>query len=943
MKINYSFFLLFLFGSISALSQNSIDINALFDTEKHSIAITQTIRYQNKSNTPLDTIYLNDWSHSYSSKTTPLAERFADEFKTTFHFAGNEDRGFTVVTSIKQSSQDLFFQRLKGHPDVIKVALNRPLAPNEYYDLTLNYIVQIPNNKFTRYGVTGNSDYNLRFWYITPAVFDGQWHYYSNKDLEDLFVEPANISLKVTYPNNFTPISELDLIENKTIDSLVYTEFKGENRINTKLSLVKTNDYNTVETDFFNIQSNIDDEDLDPTKVAILSDKVAQFITTNLGDYPHKKVLLTWIDYKKDPIYGLNLLPDFIRPFEDTFQYELKLLKTTLKVYLENTLLINPREEQWLLDAIQIYYLRKYVEDFYPNQKILGKLADVWGVRAFHASDLKFNDQYPFLYMHMARTNIDQPIGMAKDSLLKFNKNISNKYKAAIGLNYLNDFVGDTIVDKTLSDFIKQTKLKRTTPEDFKSLITSKTDKDLNWFFDDYVKTSKKIDFKIKRVKKTEDSITITLKNLRDNTMPISLFTLENDSITSKQWIDGFSDTKKITIANKDVDQLALNYDYTIPEFNQRNNYKKLDGFFLTNKPLQFRLFKDIEDPNYNQVFFMPEFEYNFYDGLSPGLKLYNKTLLSKRFLYKISPKFGFKSKQVVGSASLIYNARPEDSDNYRTRYGLSGNYYNYAPNLTYTSFTPFIDYNFRNHKNLRDNKRKFLSFRYVNINREIDATGEFETTGEPKYSVFNAKFGVVDNNLKEHASVFTDLQLAKDFGKISATLEFRNLNTRNKQFNVRVFSGLFLYNNSYQDSDFFSFALDRPTDYLFDYNYLGRSEQTGLLSQQLIIADGGFKSKLTHPFANQWMTTVNTSATLWRYIMLYGDAGVIKNKNFSPEFVYDSGIRLNLVEDYFELYFPLYSNLGWEIGQPNYDEKIRFIVTLSPKTLLGLFTRRWY
>ena len=920
-----------------------MDIKAQFNTQKHTIEITQNIKYQNRSNTPLDTIYLNDWSHSYSSKTTPLAERFADEFKTTFHFAKSEDRGFTVVTSLKQDNKDLFFERLKKQSDVIKVALDTPLAPNASYNLTLNYIVQIPNNKFTRYGVTDNGDYNLRFWYITPAVFDGKWHYYSNKDLEDLFVEPANINLTVTYPNSFTPISELDLVENNTTENTTTTKFKGDNRINTKLSLVKTNDYNTVETDFFSIQSNIDDEDLDPTKVALISDKVAQFITNNLGDYPHKKVLLTWIDYKKDPIYGLNLLPDFIRPFEDTFQYELKLLKTTLKVYLENTLLINPREEQWLLDGIQIYYLRKYVEDFYPNQKILGKLSKVWGVRAFHAADLNFNDQYPFLYMHMARTNIDQPIGMAKDSLLKFNKNISNKYKAAIGLDYLNDYVGDSIIDQTISSFVKQTKLKRTTPQDFKALITSKTNKDLNWFFEDYVNTNKKIDFKIKNVKKTEDSITITIKNLRNNSMPVSLFTLENDSITSKQWVNGFKGTKKITIANKDVDQLALNYDYTIPEFNQRNNYKKLNGFFLTNKPLQFRLFKDIEDPNYNQVFFMPEFTYNFYDGLSPGIKLYNKTLLSKRFLYNLSPKYGFKSKQVVGSASLIYNARPEDSDNYRTKYGLSGNYYNYAPNLTYTSFTPFIDFNFRDHKNLRDNKRKFLSFRYININREIDPTGEFETDGEPKYSVFNTKFGIIDNNLKEHASLITDLQLAKNFGKISATLEFRNLNERNKQFNVRVFSGLFLYNDTYQDSDFFSFALDKPTDYLFDYNYLGRSEETGVLSQQLIIADGGFKSKLKHPFANQWMTTVNTSATLWRYIMLYGDAGVIKNQNFSPEFVYDSGIRLNLVEDYFELYFPIYSNLGWEIGQPNYDEKIRFIVTLSPKTLLGLFTRRWY
>jgi hypothetical protein len=63
-----------------------------------------------------------------------------------------------------------------------------------------------------------------------------------------------------------------------------------------------------------------------------------------------------------------------------------------------------------------------------------------------------------------------------------------------------------------------------------------------------------------------------------------------------------------------------------------------------------------------------------------------------------------------------------------------------------------------------------------------------------------------------------------------------------NRQLNLRFYAGSFLYNKT--ASDFFSYAADRPTDYLFDYNYLGRSESTGLYSQQFILAEGGFKSK---------------------------------------------------------------------------------------------------
>ena len=114
-------------------------------------------------------------------------------------------------------------------------------------------------------------------------------------------------------------------------------------------------------------------------------------------------------------------------------------------------------------------------------------------------------------------------------------------------------------------------------------------------------------------------------------------------------------------------------------------------------------------------------------------------------------------------------------------------------------------------------------------------------------------------------------------------------------------------------------------------------------LSQQFIFAEGGFKSQLEPAFANQWMTTVNASTTIWNWIFAYGDAGLVQNKNESTKFLYDNGIRLNLVEEYFELFFPIYSSKGFELEQPNYEENIRFIVTLDTQTLLGLFKRKWY
>ena len=108
-------------------------------------------------------------------------------------------------------------------------------------------------------------------------------------------------------------------------------------------------------------------------------------------------------------------------------------------------------------------------------------------------------------------------------------------------------------------------------------------------------------------------------------------------------------------------------------------------------------------------------------------------------------------------------------------------------------------------------------------------------------------------------------------------------------------------------------------------------------------MGEGGFKSKFDTRYANQWISTINGSFNIWNWIEVYSDVGLFKNKSIKPKFIYDSGIRLNLVPDYFELYFPVQSTNGFELNQPNYSQKIRFVVTLSPKTLISLFTRKWF
>ncbi len=918
-------------------SQNSTSIKAILNDSLKEMSIEQNLIYHNTSSDTLNEIFLQDWINGFSTKSTPLAKRFSEDYFRRFHFAKEEERGSTKVRSVTNAAEEpLDWRRPLDSPDLVQINLDSPLLPGEKVNLKLEYDIKIPSSEFTRYGYSRDGNYRLRYWFMVPGVYDGQWQVYSHKNINDQYTHPLDVEIELEIPPVFAAISALETENIQTEENKRIIHLQGENRLDFKLYLTRDFQFDDIETPNFHVVTNLDDEDLNPVMKSMLVRRIAEYLEKNLGTYPHDNMLVTREEYAANPFYGLNQLPKFVRPFPDGFGYDLQQLKAITGNYLENSLLINPREEKWIFDAIQIYLLMGYVDEYYPEMKILGSLSDVFGIRWFHAADLDFNDQYSFLYLHMARSHLDQALTTPQDSLVKFNKNIANAYKAGVGLKYVEYFTEDETVSTSIQEFFNKYKLKKAGQEDFEYILEKNSSKNINWFFEDYVSTDKKIDFNIEKVKKQGDSLRVTIRDKTKTGMPVSLYGLNDQNIVFKTWVEDVSKLKTVTIPSENIKRLALNYELEIPEVNPRDNYEGVKTFL--DKPIQVRLLKDVEDPRYTQVFFMPEVEYNLYDGITMGPKLYNKTMLNRNFEFNIAPKYGFNSQTLVGGASFAHLIYFDEEELFSIKYGASGSRFSFGYNLFYEKFTPFLLIQFRNH-NLRDNKRQQVMIRNVNVFRDQNLLQPLEV---PDYSVFNINYRYSDKGMIDYLTGNIDFQLAQKFSKASFTIDYRKLFKNNRQINVRLFGGSFIYND-YSHSDYFSFALDRPTDYLFDYNYYGRSETSGLFSQQIIMAEGGFKSQLQPEFANQWLTTVNASTNLWKWIFVYGDAGVIKNKYKDAKVVYDSGIRLSLIADYFELFFPVYSNLGWEINQDNYDQRIRFIATLDVQTLTGLFSRKWY
>ncbi len=939
MNMKKWYLLLFFLLCLPVFGQHDITMDAVLDAEKNTLEINQRVDYRNTSNETLNTLVFLDWANSFSSKTTPLGLRFNEDYRRDFHYANDSERGAAQIASItNESGEFLDWNRPLGAPDALYIELDKPLNPGERFTVDLKYTVKIPSSKFTKYGYTKDGEFDLEYWYIAPAVRSDHWETYSNKDLQDIFLPPCEYSIDLTMPKEYSVTSMLEQCTLEKNPERRTLHLSGKNQKEVKLYIQKIEDFYTVHVDSVKVISNVKVGKLQDELMRSKIESILDFLQRRLGKYPLKTLLISTIESNKNPLYGLNQLPNFLRPFPDDFQYEIQMLKSITDAYLENSLSLNPRNEKWVVDGILVYLMMDYIEANYPDMRLAGNLADYFGLRWFHGADLYFNEQYYLGYKNMARNLIDQSLDTPRDSLLKFNYNIANPYKAGLGLKYLEGYLGDNTVQESIEEFYGQYVLKPSGAQDFETILISLAKKDISWYFDDFVGTNDKIDYKFKQVRKGEDSLRITLKNKRNNAMPVSVYGFKDDSIISKHWVDGFKGTKTISVANKGEDRLILDYEEKIPEIKRNNNYKNLNG--LLNKPIQFRLIKDIEDPSRSQVFFMPVLEFNnIYDGVTLGGKFYNKTVLKRPFNYQITPTYGFKSRTLLGSLGLGGTYQFKESGFYSLSAGLSLNKSSYEDNLFYKSITPSLRLNFRN-QDLRSNEYQFINLRSVNISRDKSLDVPLET---PNYSILNARYTYSNANFENVFSFWVDGELANNFSKVSGTVSYRKLFVNNRQIDLRLYAGAFLKNDTQADNGFFDFGLDRPTDYLFNYGYLGRSESEGLASQQFITAEGGFKSILDTRFANQWITTVNAEASIWNWIFAYGDAGYIKNSGGGPQFVWDSGIKLSLVADYFELYFPVASSNGFEMGQNNYGEKIRFKVTLSPKTLLGLFTRRWY
>ncbi len=325
----------------------------------------------------------------------------------------------------------------------------------------------------------------------------------------------------------------------------------------------------------------------------------------------------------------------------------------------------------------------------------------------------------------------------------------------------------------------------------------------------------------------------------------------------------------------------------------------------------------------------LPAISFNKYDGVIGGVLLMNDPEKDAGLGYMLNPGFGFGSKRPVGAFRLSYKKKPLNDDRWKFFYfGLEGKSYSFYKNDVYKT----KDYYYKlapevagyQEKSTGDQVRtRRFSYRFVYIYQDfiegIDRVNFERKTNSYYVNVLRFE----QNNCREYNA-------SKSIAWVQQGNNFVYLFGRREQMYIYDahhavvwhISGSWLPFNKTEIDDAFVGLMPNGTvglgrfqpDYTFDQSLIGRSEQSGIWSQQIYQKGAGLRTVAGNfDLINDWMIGLGVEAELPVKLPLnfelkaYVDAAIYPSQIISRvRGVWTSGIELALIPDFLSVYFPL-------------------------------------
>jgi aminopeptidase N len=156
----------------------------------------------------------------------------------------------------------------------------------------------------------------------------------------------------------------------------------------------------------------------------------------------------------------------------------------------------------------------------------------------------------------------------------------------------LRGMLGRAKFDRALRAYFEKLKFKNATTSDFAIIVEETSDQELDWFFDQWLKTTKTLDFAVKSVSSVTQpngrvTLQATVSRAGEAVMPVHVqFVLSDGSKIEEIW-DGQSSEKQITFETQvSLVQVIIDPDQILLESNRANNVGIVQGRNLESRAI---------------------------------------------------------------------------------------------------------------------------------------------------------------------------------------------------------------------------------------------------------------------------------------------------------------------------------------------------------------------
>lgn len=966
-------------------------IHVTLDDVKHELTGDEKIEYINNSPHELTYIYMHLWPNAYKNNSTALAKQLVESGNTKLYYAKEEDKGHIDQIDFKVNDLPAKWELLKDSIDICKLYLNEPLKSGGKIIISTPFHIKIPSGEISRMGHIGQS-YQITQWYPKPAVYDRNgWNQMPYLNQGEFYSEFGSFDVSITLPKNYVLGATGDMVEGEKEIEWLEQNVKITEAIKTFDSKDLAFPASDPETKTLRFrQKNVHD-------FAWFCDKRYHVLKGEVITPHTKNKVITWtmftnaegnlwknsIQYMNDAIYYYSLwngdypyahctavdgtisagggmeYPNItvIGGSGNAFQLDVVITHEVGHNWFYGMLGSNEREHGWLDEGLNSFNEHRYIETKYPDQKLIGDLADGPVGKAFDLRRYKHKTQYELSYLFSAKKNEDQAIETPSYDYTSINYGGIVYSKTALVMDYLMAYIGEEATNKAMQAYFDEWHFKHPMPEDFRRSLEKSTGKNLSWLFDDLINTTKKLDYKIVFAhKKPDGSWDIGIKNTGDIAAPLFIQGIKDGKLIGEVTYDGFKGKQALTFPIANIDCFKIDQREDMPEINRNNNRIKTRGLFKRAEPVRIQFLASLDNPDKSQLFWTPVAGWNNYNKWMFGLALYNNIFPQKKFEFEIMPLYSYGTNDFAGYGHIAYTIFP-NSVFQKISIGITGTRYAYSNDpfdLNFNKIAPELILRLK--KSMLRNPYDFI-IRYRNIILMEDqykyAIPEGGSVIAKVPDSYTSNFNVLDLTLSKNDAITPfdinlNVQQGQKIIKTGLTAHYSyNYEKKNKGFDVRLFAGTFIGTNAI-DAGAYRFRLSGATgsqDYLYDNIYLGRIESEGILSSQFTETDGGLKFYSPLGQSSYWIAAVNIKSSLGNMklpLRLYADIGTGDGRSFLKEKVlYDAGVCLSFRKNIFEIYFPVLISQGFkdykEANDIRYEETIRFTLNLNLINPFGL------